>query len=86
MRTSMWAGLLQTMEYNKSRQQQRVKLFEIGACFHLNGDKVEQSTRLAGLIVGPAAPYQWGVTERVVDFYDLKGMIENRFNTCLSRR
>jgi len=77
MRTSLWGGMLQTLKYNKSRQQHRVKLFEIGACFHPEGKLVRQSTRLAGLISGPAVPYQWGISDRAADFFDLKGVVEN---------
>jgi phenylalanyl-tRNA synthetase beta chain len=77
MRTSLWGGLLQTLGYNKSRQQHRVKIFEIGACFHPEGKSLRQSTRLAGLIAGPSVPYQWGMEERAVDFFDLKGMVNN---------
>lgn len=79
MRTTLWAGLLQTLIYNTSRQQQRVKLFEIGSCFHPETKGMRQSMRFAGVIAGTAYPYQWGVTERTADFYDLKGAIDNLF-------
>jgi phenylalanyl-tRNA synthetase beta chain len=77
MRTTLWGGLLQTLIYNKNRQQNRVKIYEIGACFFPEGGGIYQANHLGGLISGPAFPDQWGVPDRAVDFYDLKGAIDN---------
>lgn len=80
MRTSLFGGLLQTLMYNSSRQQHRIKLFEIGACFFPdNTGKVHETQYLGGLISGPSVPYQWGMPEKSVDFFDLKGVLENIF-------
>lgn len=76
MRTSIWGGLLQTLQYNKSRQQHRVKIFEIGACFQEDDGQTRQTTQLAGLISGSRFPYQWGCQDKSVDFFDLKGTLE----------
>ena len=32
--------------------------------------------RVCGLAYGPAAPLQWGVPERLADFFDVKGVAE----------
>ncbi|MFZ2314083.1 MAG: phenylalanine--tRNA ligase subunit beta [Gammaproteobacteria bacterium] len=77
MRTNLWPGLINTYRYNKSRQQHRIRLFEIGACFITKGDELLQTSRIGGLISGSALPEQWGGVEREVDFYDLKGDLEN---------
>ena len=76
MRTSLWPGLINTLVYNKSRQQQRVRLFEVGMCFSQH-DSLMQENKIAGLISGLATQEQWGAASREVDFYDLKGHIEN---------
>lgn len=76
MRTNLWPGLVSTYLYNKSRQQQRVRLFEMGTCFVVNGETLTQPNRIAGLIDGSVLPEQWGVTSRDVDFFDLKGDVE----------
>ncbi len=75
MRTSLWPGLIQTAQYNLSRQQERLRLFEIGTCFIANEEKLY----LSGLLTGPAAPEQWGVKAREADFFDLKGDLEAFF-------
>ena len=79
MRTNLWPGLLHTFLYNHSRQQDRIRLFEIGTCFLLDAasGQVAETMKLAGLISGHAEPDQWGLPAREVDFYDLKGNIEN---------
>ncbi len=65
MRTNMWPGLVNTLLYNKSRQQQRVRLFETGVCFvSQEGDELMQQARLAGLISGSVDPEQWGMPSR----------------------
>lgn len=76
MRTNLWPGLINTFMYNKSRQQHRLSLFEIGTCFVKKGKKLLQEQRLGGLMTGLADPEQWNVPGRETDFYDLKGHIE----------
>jgi len=77
MRTNLWPGLVNVLLYNKSRQQQRVRLFEIGTCFTREGNTLLQQPKLAGLIAGLAEPEQWGETAREADFFDLKGQVVN---------
>src|SRR3990167_6010492 len=77
MRTNLWPGLVQTLIYNHSRQQDRIRLFEIGTCFQLRNAEILQLSMLAGLITGSAYHEQWGIPSREVDFYDLKGDIES---------
>jgi len=77
MRNTLFAGLLNTVSYNQKRQQNRVRLFELGLVFI--GDQVEgmqQVPMLGGAVVGPAEPESWVAEPRNVDFYDLKGDVE----------
>ena len=83
MRTSLWAGLLNTAVYNLNRQQSRVRIFEAGQCFvpGAKQDKhsvlgLEQNMALAGLICGSRTPSGWTGTKDKVDFYDIKGDLE----------
>ena len=79
MRSSLIPGLIQAARFNLDRQQERVRLFEIGRCFDPdNGDA--QPWRVGGLCVGTAAPEQWGEPKRTVDFYDIKADIEALFD------
>lgn len=76
MRTNLWPGLLQSVLFNKNRQAERVRLFEIGNCFEPDAGQWQQSTFLAGVFYGFAFPEQWNNPKRCVDFYDVKGLLE----------
>lgn len=79
MRTSLWPGLINAFHYNKSRQQDRIRLIELGCCFRREKGKLIQENRIAGLISGPALPEQWGLPTKTSDFFDLKGDLERLF-------
>ncbi|MGB3916190.1 MAG: phenylalanine--tRNA ligase subunit beta [Thiothrix litoralis] len=77
MRSTLWSGLLRSVAYNLNRQQNRVRLFEIGPAFFQGEDgKPQQKTMLSGVLTGNLYPEQWGQVNRSVDFYDLKGDVE----------
>lgn len=79
MRTNLIAGLIQAMQYNKARQQERVWLFESGLNFIPQGEALVQENKLAGLITGVTDEPQWSQAQRKVDFYDIKGHLERLF-------
>ncbi len=76
MRSSLWPGLLNALQYNLARQQDRLRLFESGLRFVRNDAGIQQQPMLAGLVNGLVYPEQWAETARKVDFYDLKGDVE----------
>jgi phenylalanyl-tRNA synthetase beta chain len=76
MRTNLWPGLLQALEYNLNRQQHRVRLFEMGLRFRRVDGELLQEAVVAGLAAGPVAPEQWGIAGGEGDFYDLKSDVE----------
>ena len=85
MRTSLIGGLVNVLVTNRKRQQDRVKVFEIGRVFHadVQGQPVagyHQPQRLAVLAAGPVVPEQWGSETRKVDYYDLKADVESLFS------
>lgn len=76
MRTTLWAGLLQTVVYNQNRQVERLRLFELGRRFLPRADGLVQEPVLAGVVTGPAVAPQWGATSRAADFFDAKADVE----------
>ncbi len=85
MRSSLAGSLVGVLRHNLSRRATRVRVFEIGRVFSRDAAVVDgplsvagvaQPMRLAALAYGAADAPQWGVSERTVDFYDLKGDIE----------
>ncbi len=83
MRTTLWGGLIETLRHNLNRQQERVRIFELGRVY---ASLAEQPMKLGGLAYGDALPEQWGAPARRVDFYDLKGDLERLFGQALDTR
>ena len=78
MRTSLLPGLMGALQFNKNRQHERIRLFEVGATYHHNKDAFKEVQRVAGVVTGPRAPMQWGYeSPQNVDFFDLKADIES---------
>ena len=79
MRSSLWPGLLQTVEMNQRRGHQNARFFEAGLCF--GGISVdEQRQKIAGIVCGERFQSQWGSPEREVDFFDAKSDVESLLN------
>ncbi len=80
MRTSLWTGLIGALVYNQNRQQNRIRLFEMGSRFvpvpEQETNNLLQEVMVAGIINGSVFPEQWGQKEQAVDFYDLKSDVE----------
>jgi len=79
MRSSLIGGLVGALRFNLNRNQARVRLFEIGACFTKVNNEYVQNQRLSGLVYGAAQPEQWGVAAKLVDFFDVKADVEALF-------
>lgn len=77
MRTTLFPGMLQAVSYNQKRQQSRIRVFETGLVFKQAQDSLEQVAVIGGVICGEVSPLGWGGEGRKVDFYDLKGDVEN---------
>jgi phenylalanyl-tRNA synthetase beta chain len=74
MRVSLLPGLLMTAARNIQRRSLRIQLYEMGRCFIRDADKtIRQHWHLAFLVTGMRSKEQWGVVQRPMDFYDLKG-------------
>ena len=76
MRTSLWPGLMQALLYNLNRQQERIRLFEIGTRFRQVGKQVREETVVAGIVAGNREPEQWAESKRDADFFDVKKDVE----------
>lgn len=83
MRTTLWSGLIETLRHNLNRQQERVRIFELGRVYV---SPAEQPMKLGGLAYGDVLPEQWGAPSRRVDFFDLKGDLERLFGCQLDTR
>jgi phenylalanyl-tRNA synthetase beta chain len=94
MRSSLVGSLMQVLRHNLARKATRVRVFELGRVFSrdlsvlegaLTVAGVSQPMRVAGLAYGAADDLQWGLKERGVDYFDVKGDIEALLATRCAR-
>ncbi|WP_395058116.1 phenylalanine--tRNA ligase subunit beta [Polaromonas sp.] len=85
MRSSLLGSLLQVLKFNLDRKAARVNVFEVGRVFlrdlaSLNTDTTvagfDQPMRVAGLAYGPRESLQWSLSDKGVDFFDVKGDVQ----------
>lgn len=77
MRTSLIPGLMGALQFNANRQHDRIRFYEVGASYHKDGKAFREEQKIAGVLMGPVAPSQWGINKaQNVDFYDLKADLE----------
>ncbi len=76
MRSSLLPGMLFVAASNMARQQDRIRLFEIGKSFHGALNAHEEIVRIAAVVMGSVMPEQWGIEPQDTDFYDIKSDIE----------
>lgn len=76
MRSSLWPGLVKSLQHNLNRQQDRVRLFESGLRFVGQLDGLKQEPMLAGVVCGSRLPEGWAQGRDGVDFFDIKADVE----------
>ncbi len=76
MRASLWTGMLQSASSNVARQQERVRIFEIGNTYHGTLDAPNEVTRIAGVVLGARHDAHWSNDSQSVDFFDVKADVE----------
>lgn len=78
MRTMLLPGLVAALARNAARQQERVRLFELGNVFHaVPGAAPRETQRIAAAVCGSARAEQWGRAAQPVGFHDLRGDLDS---------
>ncbi|WP_420067993.1 phenylalanine--tRNA ligase subunit beta [Actinobacillus pleuropneumoniae] len=88
MRLSLLTSLLDTIAYNQSRQQTRVRIFEGGLRFIPDAaaeSGIRQELVFGAAIVGDKRPVHWESKGEAVDFFDLKGDMERVLSLTSAR-
>jgi phenylalanyl-tRNA synthetase beta chain len=80
MRLSLLPGLLDTVVFNRSYGTRDGALFEVGRTYHRSGDRVRERHRVAVVLYGSIGTF-WGDAKRPVDFFDIKGIVEQIAST-----
>jgi phenylalanyl-tRNA synthetase beta chain len=78
MRTTLVPGILETVQRNISRQQNHLRLFEIGHVFLPQPDALLplEQEMLTAVWTGPRTKATWLSPETGCDFFDIKGIVE----------
>jgi phenylalanyl-tRNA synthetase beta chain len=83
LRMNLLSGLLDDIAYNLARKNANVALYEIGRVFYRESDDLKElpveNNHLAVAITGAVTEKDWQEAEQKVDFYHLKGILENLF-------
>ncbi len=78
MRTNLLSALLEIVQYNVARKTSDVAIFESGRVFKwADADLPVDETHLAAVWTGNAEANTWNHGAKVVDFYDMKGVVES---------
>lgn len=80
MRSTLLSSLIPCVQYNINRQQSRVRFFELGLRFDYQNaasiHDLKQIPTLAMIAVGAKTAESWHGKPQVMDFFDLKGEVE----------
>ncbi len=91
MRTSQIPGMLKIVAENHRNQQEKINLFEIGNIFigvspelsEVN-QSIVQHKMLSFVGCGPRYQQQWGLSDDLLDFYDIKMIVEEVSPTAIT--
>ncbi len=72
LRPSLLPGLVDAVSHNRRHGRRDVRLFEIGTRFSPRGETRGAAAAWTGL----ATPDHWSGGRRDVDFFDVKGVVE----------
>jgi len=81
LRASLLPSLLQTIKHNTSHRTSDMQAFEIGRIHFLKESACIEQTVLGIVMTGKSSQHHWGEKPADVDFFDLKGHLENLFHS-----
>jgi phenylalanyl-tRNA synthetase beta chain len=77
MRQSLLTGLYNVYEYNNARFIKDINIFETGSIYYKKDNNYVEDTYVSGLLSGTYLSNDWQQKTIKVDFYLVKGIIEN---------
>ena len=80
VRTTLLSGIFENAVRNYSRKNEDIRLFEVAPVFYPKAlpitEQPVQVLKLAGIIMGRRNAVGWSQAKDEVDFYDMKGIVE----------
>lgn len=77
LRTSLLPGMLQAAKHNFDRKNFDIAACEVGYIYFKDSDGYKERATAGILLTGRRSPLHWDSTPQNVDFFDLKGVVEN---------
>ncbi len=77
LRASLLPGLLQLTKHNLDHQNQNISGFEIGRVHFKQKEQFQEQVSIGIVLSGLKAPHYHDPKPKEVDFFDLKGIVEN---------
>ena len=77
LRTTLIAGLLETVSWNMNRGAEGVHVYEIGNIFHHENDNYREHLMLAFVMAGLKGERHWKERDKKANFFHLKGVCES---------
>ena len=80
MRPSLIPSLISNLKQNINHRNYDLKIFEINTVFSESreeANQIDEGKRVAGLLSGMRYHESWNLSKDKVDFYDVKGIVEN---------
>lgn len=77
LRMSLLPGLLQLVKYNIDHQNLDISGFEIGRVHFKENDSFKEQAVVGLILTGKSAPHHWESKPTPIDFFTLKGVVEN---------
>lgn len=85
MRTTLLGGLLDAVVRNQARRVENLRIFEMGAVYIPKSiplkELPQEPLMLAGVFTGQRHESGWCQSREIVDFYDVKGVLEQLLDT-----
>lgn len=81
LRNSLLANHLEVLKRNQSHQHTDLQVFEIGKIYSKKGDCFSEETRVGITFMGDQNPYHFQKENQKLDFFHLKGTLENLLNS-----
>ncbi|WP_194848341.1 phenylalanine--tRNA ligase subunit beta [Candidatus Neptunochlamydia vexilliferae] len=77
LRMSLLPGMLQAVKHNFDRKNHNLSAFEVGRIHFKEGKGFQERLTAAILLTGKRTPHHFESKPGAVDFFDLKGILEN---------
>jgi phenylalanyl-tRNA synthetase beta chain len=86
LRPTLLPSLLEIVKYNQDHKNSNFLAFEISKVHYKNKDEYIEKPVMSIILSGKRNPHLWDKSNFDVNFYDIKGILENLLNVSLNKK